>query len=108
MAIAGACQATIAFLVAPIFDRVLSPSPKVDQALILKIPVIGTEIHLEQYLPVWLNDMWVVVAAGVLLAFFLKGASDYLGNLLVNRVGFSAVTDLRQQGFERVLRQDAE
>ena len=108
MAIAGACHATIAFLVAPIFDRVLSPSPKVDQALIVKIPVVGTEIHLEHYLPVWLNDMWVVVAAGVLMAFFLKGASDYLGNLLVNRVGFSAITDLRQQVFERVLRQDAE
>jgi len=52
--------------------------------------------------------MWIVVAAGVLLAFLLKGASDYLGNLLVNRVGFSAITDLRQQVFERVLRQDAE
>ena len=109
MAIAGACHATIAFLVAPIFDRVLSPAAKAQQAMEpLRIPVVGTEIHLDRYLPSYLADMWIVVAAGVLLAFLLKGASDYLGNLLVNRVGFSAITDLRQQVFERVLRQDAE
>ncbi len=108
MAIAGACHATIAFLVQPIFDRVLSPSPKTDQALIVHIPVIRYDVHLEQYLPAWLSDMWMLVAIGVLLVFLMKGAADYLGNLMVNRVGFSAVTDLRQQVFERVLRQDAE
>ena len=108
MAIAGACHASIAFLVGPVFDRVLNPSPNVDRALILKIPVIGSEIHLEHWLPAWLGDVWVLVAAGILGAFLLKGTADYIGNLMVNRVGFSAVTDLRQQVFDRVLRQDAE
>ncbi len=108
MAIAGACHASIAFLVQPIFDRVLNPATNAHQPLIVTIPVIRYDIHLEHYLPAWLSDMWMVVAVGVLGAFLLKGASDYLGSLMVNRVGFSAVTDLRQQVFERVLRQDAE
>jgi subfamily B ATP-binding cassette protein MsbA len=108
MAIAGACHASIAFLVQPIFDRVLNPTPNTHQPLIVSIPVIRYDIHLEHYLPVWLSDMWMVVAVGVMAAFLLKGASDYLGSLMVNRVGFSAITDLRQQVFERVLRQDAE
>ena len=108
MAIAGACHASIAFLIGPIFDRVLNPSLKPDEALILRIPIIGTEIHLEHWLPAWLSDVWILVAVGIQGAFLLKGVTDYLGNLMVNRVGFSAVTDLRQQVFERVLRQDAE
>ena len=32
---------------------------------------------------------------------------DYAGNYLINYVGFSAVTDLRQDVFDRVLHQDA-
>ena len=108
MAIAGACHASIAFLVQPIFDRVLNPTTNTNQPLIVTIPLIHYDIHLEHYLPQWLSDMWMVVALGVMAAFLLKGASDYLGSLMVNRVGFSAITDLRQQVFERVLRQDAE
>ncbi len=37
----------------------------------------------------------------------LKGLCDYFGNYFINYVGFSAVTDLRQTVFDRVLRQDA-
>ena len=40
--------------------------------------------------------------------FSIKGACDYAGNYLINYVGFSAVTDLRQDVFDRVLHQDAQ
>ncbi len=39
--------------------------------------------------------------------FLIKGVCDYCGNYLINYVGFSAVTDLRQTVFDRVLHQDA-
>ena len=38
---------------------------------------------------------------------FLRGVCDYFGNYLVNYVGFSAVTDLRQTVFDSVVHQDA-
>ena len=40
--------------------------------------------------------------------FLIKGLCDYFGNYLINYVGFSAVTDLRQNVFDRVLHQDAQ
>ncbi len=49
-----------------------------------------------------------MVAAGILLVFLLRGLFDYAGNYLVNYVGFSAVTDLRQRVFDKVLRHGAE
>ena len=39
--------------------------------------------------------------------FAIKGLCDYVGNYLVNYVGLSAVTDLRQDVFDRVVHQDA-
>jgi subfamily B ATP-binding cassette protein MsbA len=48
-----------------------------------------------------------MVAIAMLGVFLVKGLCDYFGNYVVNYVGFSAVTDLRQKVFDRVLRQDA-
>jgi ATP-binding cassette, subfamily B, bacterial MsbA len=44
---------------------------------------------------------------GILTVFAVKGICDYAGNYLVNYVGFSAITDLRQDVFDHVLHQDA-
>ncbi len=82
MALAGGAQGLIAYLIKPIFDQVLNPQ--------------GTDSVVS-------GVMLVVVAA-----FLLRGVADYFGNYLVNRAGISAVTDLRQAVFERVLRQDAQ
>ena len=42
------------------------------------------------------------------MCFIAKGVCDYLGNYLVNWVGISAIMDLRQEVYDRVLRQDAQ
>ena len=49
-----------------------------------------------------------MVAFAILAVFLIKGVCDYLGNYLVNYVGFSAVTDLRNAVFDKVLKQGAE
>ena len=48
-----------------------------------------------------------MVAVAIVATFFIKGVCDYFGNYFINYVGFSAVTDLRQTVFDKVLRQDA-
>ena len=48
-----------------------------------------------------------MVAVAILAVFFIKGVCDYCANYLINYVGFSAVTDLRQTVFDRVVHQDA-
>ena len=57
--------------------------------------------------PRQIHNVWAMIAIAILSVFLIKGVCDYCGNYLINYVGFSAVTDLRQAVFERVLNQDA-
>lgn len=105
MAAAGAAHATVALLIGPVFDRVLNPASPNLPVHLITVPVWGKDIYLHQIVPAWIRNIWTMVAFGILTAFFTKGAADYIGNYLVNYVGFSAVTDLRQTVFDKVLRQ---
>ncbi|MCS7315062.1 MAG: ABC transporter ATP-binding protein [Bryobacterales bacterium] len=104
MAVAGAAHAMIALLVGPVFDRVLNPaSPNVPVQL-FTIPIVDKPVYLHQLVPEGIRNVWTMVAFAILSTFLAKGAADYAGNYLVNFVGLSAVTDLRQRVFDKVLR----
>ncbi|MBL8232583.1 MAG: ABC transporter ATP-binding protein [Bryobacterales bacterium] len=107
MALAGTAHAMMALLIRPIFDRVLSPAADAAPVLLITIPVLNQPLYLHQVIPFPLANAWQLVAAGILAVFLVRGLADYCGNYLVNRAGFSAVTDMRQQVFESVVRQDA-
>jgi subfamily B ATP-binding cassette protein MsbA len=105
MAGVGAAKGLETLLLAPIFDRVLKPDAP-DTAVKL-FSLGGHEFYLDHLSPVWIHNVWTMVAFAILVIFLLKGLFDYAGNYLINYVGFSAVTDLRQKVYERVLAQDA-
>jgi subfamily B ATP-binding cassette protein MsbA len=107
MALAGACHAMIALLIRPIFDRVLDPATADAPVQLTIIPILNVPLYLHQVIPLPIHNVWTLVAAGILMVFLLRGISDYVGNYLVNRAGFGAVTDLRQKVFDRVVSQDA-
>lgn len=106
MAVVGLCQASMALLIRPLLDRVLAANGGDSRIPVIEVPVVGWQIHLEQYLPAQAQDIWAVVSIGILAVFALKGIADYFGNYLVNYVGLHAITDLRQRVFDHVLRQD--
>jgi subfamily B ATP-binding cassette protein MsbA len=107
MAVAGAAHAFMALLIGPIFDRVLRPDTPDSPVLLFRIPGINHPVYLQQFVPSSIHNVWTMVFVAILAVFLLKGLCDYFGNYLVNLVGLSAVTDLRQKVFDRVLRQDA-
>ncbi len=109
MAAVGASQALTVQLIGPIFDRVLSPQTADAPVFLFKIPISNHEVYLDNFLPASIHhvNVWTMVAFAILAVFALKGICDYLGNYLINYVGLSAVTDLRQEVFDRVLHQDA-
>ncbi len=107
MACVGAAQALTALLIGPIFDRVLNPASADAPVLLFKIPILGRQIYLSSLLPNQIHNVWTMVAISILVVVAVKGLCDYSGNYLINYVGFSAVTDLRQTVFDRVLNQDA-
>ena len=108
MAFAGAAHGLIALLIKPIFDRALNPASTETVVKLIDIPFINRTLNLNDIVPAFIHDVWIMTASAVLFAFFLRGLADYFGNLLINRVGLNAVTDLRQHIFDRVLRQDAQ
>jgi subfamily B ATP-binding cassette protein MsbA len=108
MAAAGATQGLLALLIRPIFDRVLNPSSPGTRAPLLAQPILHHQIYLDQIVPSHLKNIFNMVAFAILAVFFTKGVCDYLGNYLVSYAGFSAVMDLRNRIFDKVLKQGAE
>lgn len=107
MACVGAAQAMMALLIGPVFDRVLNPVAADAPVKLFTIPGWNRALFLDDIMPGFVQGTWSMVAAGILAVFLIKGICDYAGNYLVNYAGFSAVTDLRQRVYDRVLRQDA-
>lgn len=107
MSLVGASQALMVRLIPPLFDRVLSATSEDKPILLLQVPGFGWRIFLSDLMPAGVQDLWASVAIGIVAAFLTKGVCDYAGNYIINYVGFSAVTDIRQHVFDRVLRQDA-
>jgi ATP-binding cassette, subfamily B, bacterial MsbA len=105
MALVGIAHASIALLIRPIIDRVLAPSSIDSPVLLFTFPITNRPVYLDQLVPASIHNVWTMVAFGILVVFFVKGVCDYLGNYLVNYVGFSAVTDLRNTVFDKILLQ---
>ena len=106
MAAVGAAQGFTAVLIGPVFDRVLKPDTPDSPVALFTIPGFN-RTDLQNFVPSGIHNVWSMVAIAILATFMLKGLCDYFGNYFINYVGFSAVTDLRQTVFDRVLRQDA-
>jgi subfamily B ATP-binding cassette protein MsbA len=107
MAYVGAAQAMLALLIKPIFDRVLTPGDAIAPTPLVTIPGLNYTLYLDQLVPSSISGTWWMVAFAIVMVFLTKGVCDYAGNYMVNYVGFSAVTDLRQRVFDKVLRQSA-
>ncbi len=107
MALVGAAQGFMAVLIGPVFDRVLKPESADAPVALFTIPGFDHTVYLQDLFPSAIHNIGTLVAIAILATFLIKGVCDYFGNYFVNFVGFSALTDLRQRVFDRVLRQDA-
>ncbi|HOL72000.1 MAG TPA: ABC transporter ATP-binding protein [Bryobacteraceae bacterium] len=108
MVIVGAAHGMVTLLVGQVFGRVLKPEAPDLPVDLFTIPVIDKTIYLEHFTPGWIHNVWTMIAFAILATFLIKGVCDYAGNFLINYVGVSAVTDLRQRVFDKVLRQGAQ
>lgn len=107
MAIVGLSQGLLVKLIPLVLDRGLRPDAPNTPAKLFCRPGTDACLYLSDILPSSVHNIWTMLAIAILLCFFAKGICDYVGNYLVNWVGISAVTDLRQEVFDKVLRQDS-
>ena len=108
MALAAVNTGMMALLVGPILYRVLDPKVGSEPILLYTDPVFHHQFYLNDFVPSWIHNTGTMIMVAVLGVFFLKGICDYFGNYLVNYVGFSAVTNLRNTVFDKVQKQGAE
>ena len=85
MAIVGACHGLVAIFAEPVFDRVLDPDAEPAPVPLYEIPFADSQFYLNDLLPEGIEDIWALVAAGVIGVFLVKGACNYLGGYLAPR-----------------------
>jgi subfamily B ATP-binding cassette protein MsbA len=107
MACVGAASALMPLLLSPVMDRVLKPDTPDAPVLLTRLPVLNVPIYLNQIVPSGFSNVWSMVAFAIIAVFVGKGLCDYLATYLINYAGCSAVTDMRNQVFDKLLRQGA-
>jgi ATP-binding cassette, subfamily B, bacterial MsbA len=105
--IAGAGNALMALLIRPILDTVLDPKSPVSGSLtpLVTLPWNKRVIYLNSFYPPSIHNPWTIFAIALLFIFVLKGITEFAGTMIVQYVGLSAVTDLRNRVYAKLIRQ---
>jgi subfamily B ATP-binding cassette protein MsbA len=105
LAFVAFAEGVVALLVTPAVDQVLNPSVAVRSVRLVTFPWNGHTIYLNDFFPPSIHYVWTIFAFTILTVFFAKAVAEYLGTTEVYRVGYGAVTDLRNDIFAKILRQ---
>ena len=104
MAVMGAADGLIAFALRPALDVVLNPQSTLQQLTLFQIPGHAA-FTLNQLVPSRVKHVWSVFALALLFIFIVKAVAEYFGGTLIQYVGLSGITDLRNKVYSRVLQQ---
>ncbi len=99
----GLAEGLTALMITPAFDSVLAPGHS--ESLVPLVKLGGRTIYLNSFVPHNIHYVWTVFALPLVALAFTKSLAEYLGTVEIQRVGFAAVTDLRNELYEKVLRQ---
>jgi ATP-binding cassette, subfamily B, bacterial MsbA len=105
LAVVALAEGLIVFLIVPIIDRVLNPASTDSSLPLFTIPIIQKTVYLNHFFPPRVHHVWTVVSLSLLIVFLIKAVAELLGNGLIQSVGHSAVTDLRNEIYAKLIRQ---
>jgi subfamily B ATP-binding cassette protein MsbA len=107
LAIAGAANGLAMLMIRPVIQRVINPnSPQAGQPLVLfNNPFTKQPVDLNSFFPGPHQNAWTVFAISLLALFLVKGIAEFTGTMAAQFAGLSAVTDLRNRVFGKLIRQ---
>jgi ATP-binding cassette, subfamily B, bacterial MsbA len=105
LAVMAALDGLTILSIRPAVDIVLNPGTLDQRLPLFTVPWGGPTLYLNSFVPARVHYVWSVFSIALLLLFLTKGLAEFLGGTLVQYVGLSAVTDLRNQAYARVLQQ---
>jgi ATP-binding cassette, subfamily B, bacterial MsbA len=91
--------------VRPAVDIVLNPNSMNQRLALFTVPWSGATIYLNSFVPSRVHYVWSVFAIALLFLFLAKGLAEFFGSTLIQYVGLSGVTDLRNQVYAKVIQQ---
>ncbi|MGH9737654.1 MAG: ABC transporter ATP-binding protein [Candidatus Acidiferrales bacterium] len=105
IAFMGAMDGLIAFAIKPALDVVLTRHSTSHTLTLFTIPGTHHVISLNSFVPHQIHWVWSIFAVALLVIFLSKGIAEYFGSILIQYVGLSGITDLRDQTYSKVVQQ---
>jgi len=105
MAVVGACEAITALLIKPIGDSVLKPGANSAGISLFKLPWNQHQVYLRDFFPGHIHNVWTVVVLSIIVVTIVKGLSRYTATVSINFIGQSAVRNLRNQLYSKIVQQ---
>ena len=104
LGVLGMTEGIIALMITPMVDRVLNPSSDDPNLPLVKLP--GNHvIYLNSFLPRSIHWGWTVFSIALVLIFTIKAIAEYFGIVEIQYAGQAAITDLRNEVYEKLVRQ---
>jgi subfamily B ATP-binding cassette protein MsbA len=108
LVLVGMAEGLVALMITPLFDRVLNPGNPDPRLPLVTLPFGGPTLYLDSLVPAGLQYVWAVYAVALVVLFVCKAIAEFYGVFQVQSVGLCAVTDLRNQVYEKLVRQPAD
>lgn len=105
MAVVGACEAITALLIKPVGDNVLKPGASSSGIRLFDLPWNHHTVYLQDFFPGHIHNVWTVVALAIIAVSIVKGISQYSATVSINFIGQSAVRNLRNQLYAKIVEQ---
>jgi ATP-binding cassette, subfamily B, bacterial MsbA len=105
LAFMGAMDGLVALAIKPAVDVVLSRHSTVHSLTLFTIPGTQRVVTLNSFVPHQIHYVWSIFAFALILIFFSKGVAEYIGTILIQYVGVSGITDLRDHTYSKVVQQ---
>jgi ATP-binding cassette, subfamily B, bacterial MsbA len=105
IAFMGAMDGLIAFAIKPAFDVILARHSTTQALTLFTVPGTNYVVKLNSFVPHQIHWVWSIFAVALLFIFLSKGVAEYFGSILIQYVGLSGITDLRDQTYAKVVQQ---
>ena len=105
MALVGLAEGLVALMITPAIDSVLNPASQDSRVPLVKLPFGGPTIYLNSFFPHSIHYVGAIFGLGLGVVFIAKAMAEYFGSVEIQYVGVAAVTDLRNEIYEKLVRQ---
>jgi ATP-binding cassette, subfamily B, bacterial MsbA len=105
LGVVGACQGLIALMIIPAWDVILNPHSTATKVKLITLPHSNRVIYLNSFLPSSIHYVGTVFAICLVTIFLSKAIAEFFGSTMIQYAGHAGVTDLRNQVYEKLVRQ---